>query len=301
MADTKRIPLGSVKIPADTIRQDIDPDRLDELAASIKSLGLLQPIVVKKDGSKYLLLAGLRRTLAHRLLGERHILAYILPEDTELDTVRALVENIQRADLSLLDEAHAVRRLVDEFALGIPEAARRLGKGQEWVKSRLDILRLPESIVEPLRANRLPLGVALELNKIGNPEIRDTYVGYAVDGGCTTSQAVRWRQQLEADQAAGYYPPPGAGPGAVPYTPRNIRITCGICKGDSPLKTSQIVHVCASCYVEMARWEEENTNGGAGSGADAGEDRAAEERDPSPGVGDRRYGHPQPRYPGDRE
>lgn len=299
MDELVRIPIGQVLVPQDTLRKDINQEALGDLAASIKVMGLLQPIVVKREGRNYRLIAGLRRTLACRLIGERFMLARVVPDDFEVDTVAALVENIQRADLSLTDEAQAVRRLVDEYGVGIPETARRLGKGQGWVRSRLDILKLPNSILEPLRGGQLSLGVALELNKIRDPEIRDTYVGYAVDGGCTNSQAVRWRQQLEIDLAAGYLVP-GEDLDLEPASPRQeTLIRCAVCIGEFPLKLSQIMHVCAHCYWELLRLQEDSSHGRDDRRPDPATDQPDPERTAGDGLGDRGNGHPGQRYPAD--
>ncbi len=142
-------------------RTTFDEDALQELAASIRTQGILQPLLVRPhpDGD-YELVAGERRLRAARLAGMPEV-PIVVREISDRDSLElALIENIQRDDLSPLDEAAAYQRLLDEFGHTQEEIATRVGKSRPAVANALRLLRLPESIRAELARGRLTAGHA---------------------------------------------------------------------------------------------------------------------------------------------
>lgn len=153
-------PAGQVAlIPIDAIRPnpyqpraELPDPELEDLAASIAANGLLQPVVVRKTADGYELVAGERRWRACRLLGLRQIPALIrAAEDAEL-AVLALIENLQRADLSYWDEAEGYRRLIEDFGWTQTRLAERVGKSQAAIANKLRLLRLDPRVRERIVA-----------------------------------------------------------------------------------------------------------------------------------------------------
>ena len=142
-------------------RADFDEAALNELAASIRAQGILQPLLVRPDGDGgYELVAGERRLRAARLAGLREV-PIVVREVSDRESLElALIENIQRDDLSPLEEAAAYQRLLDDFGHTQEEIAARVGKSRPAIANALRLLRLPEPIKRELARGRLTAGHA---------------------------------------------------------------------------------------------------------------------------------------------
>jgi len=145
-------------------RRHFDTEALEALAASIKAQGVVQPIVVRPIGpSRYEIVAGERRWRAAKLAGMATVPA-VIPRLDELSAMAvALVENIQRADLNVLEEAAALRRLIDECGLTHEQCAVAVGKSRVSVSNLLRLFDLPEEIQELVRESKLSFGHARAL------------------------------------------------------------------------------------------------------------------------------------------
>ncbi|MEB2283366.1 MAG: hypothetical protein B6D46_06335 [Polyangiaceae bacterium UTPRO1] len=152
-------------------RVEFEEEALAELAASIKVQGVIQPLLVRplSDGD-FELVAGERRLRAAERAGLTHVPVYMRELSDEESLELALVENLQRDDLSPLEEATAYQRLMDEFGLTQERVAQRVGKSRPTVANALRLLRLPEAIKQDIARGRLTAGHARVLVSIDNPE-----------------------------------------------------------------------------------------------------------------------------------
>lgn len=139
-------------------RQRFEEAALEELAASIRQQGLIQPVVVRRVGPGYELIAGERRWRAARRAGLAEIPAIVRDYSDEQALEAALVENIQREDISVVETARAYRRLTDEFQYTQGEVALKTGKSRVAVANTLRLLQLPESVLALLDAGELTEG-----------------------------------------------------------------------------------------------------------------------------------------------
>ena len=144
-------------------RRDFDPAQVQELADSIRSEGLMQPIVVRKAKEGYELIAGERRLRAFKLLGQPSITARILEATDASSAVLALVENLQRADLNPVDEALGFASLMRDFSLTQEAVADRLGKPRATIANSVRLLALETEIQGYLRKGQLSAGHAKAL------------------------------------------------------------------------------------------------------------------------------------------
>ena len=126
---------------------------LEELADSIRALGVLQPLTVRRREGQWELVAGERRLRAARLAGLAEVPCLSIQTDSQSSSLLALVENLQRRDLDFWEEALALRRLIDTYHVSQEEVARRLGKSQSAVANKLRLLKLPEEVLSLLRAH----------------------------------------------------------------------------------------------------------------------------------------------------
>ena len=163
-ADAVRmLPIGQIDPNRDQPRRRFDEAALNELAASIRAVGVLQPIIVSQEGERYTIIAGERRYRASRLAGLSEIPAIVRDWDSQKRLEAALIENLQRDDLNPVEEAAGVRRLMDEAGLTQEKVAERLGKSRPAVANLLRLLTLPDSVKQMLADGRLSAGHARAL------------------------------------------------------------------------------------------------------------------------------------------
>ena len=141
-------------------RTEFDEAALDELANSIRQLGLIQPITVKRSGDKYIIISGERRWRASERAGLEVLPAYIREVDDTTLHAMALVENIQREDLNAIEISLGMRRLVEECGLTQEALAERLGKKRSTVANYLRLLNLPEEIQFAIKGGLISMGHA---------------------------------------------------------------------------------------------------------------------------------------------
>jgi ParB family transcriptional regulator, chromosome partitioning protein len=149
-------------------RRHFDERHIEELAESIRSKGVLLPLIVRRDSDGYVLVAGERRWRAAQKAGLRE-LPVMVREVTDNESFEiALIENIQREDLNPVEEAEAYKRLIEEHGLTQEELAARVGKERSTVANSLRLLRLPEAIKEAIVAGQLSMGHARALLAISD-------------------------------------------------------------------------------------------------------------------------------------
>ncbi len=160
----RNLPLDQIVPGPYQPRSVFDTERLQELAESIRQQGVIQPIVVRaKDNGDFELIAGERRWRAAKLAGIEHIPAILRKVPDEIAIAMALVENIQREDLNPIEEATALRRLVDEFQMTHQEAGDAVGRSRSAVSNLLRLLELSEEVRELVDARHLEMGHARAL------------------------------------------------------------------------------------------------------------------------------------------
>ena len=145
-------------------RRDFNEEALQELADSIKELGVIQPITLRKmEDETYQIIAGERRFRASQLAGKTTIPAYILKADDEDTMEMALIENIQREDLNALEIALAYQQLIEQHNLSQEQLSKRIGKGRATIANFLRLLKLPAAIQVALKEKRIDMGHAKAL------------------------------------------------------------------------------------------------------------------------------------------
>lgn len=201
------IPLGRIRPNPQQPRRSFDEEGLAELAASIRSCGILQPLTVRRAGEGYELVAGERRLRAARIAGLREVPCLVAQVGEEDSALLALMENLQRRDLDCWEEAQAIARLISRYGLSQEEATRRLGRAQPTVANKLRLLRLPEDVRALLRENGLTERHARALLRLQDPEVQRRAAGDMVRRGMNVAQAEAYVEKLL--QSAQVTPPRG--------------------------------------------------------------------------------------------
>ncbi|NLI22673.1 MAG: ParB/RepB/Spo0J family partition protein [Clostridiales bacterium] len=167
----REIPIADIDPNLSQPRKDFNKDTLEQLADSIRQAGVLQPILVVENGTRYRIVAGERRYRAARLAGLTTIpcIARSLTEEQQLEA--ALIENLQREDLNPIEEAQAIRSLIQQCGYTQEETAKRLGKSRPAVANLLRLLTLPENVIQMVINGELSAGHARVLAGV-SPESR---------------------------------------------------------------------------------------------------------------------------------
>jgi ParB family chromosome partitioning protein len=164
------LPIEAIERCAEQPRKRFEEARLEELAASIREKGVLEPILVRRDGMKYKIVAGERRWRAAQRAGLREIPAVVREASDREAFEIALVENLQRADLNAIEEAEAYEVLLQEHSLTQEEVSKRVGKERSTVANALRLLKLPEEVRDAVRDGRLDMGHARALLGLDDAE-----------------------------------------------------------------------------------------------------------------------------------
>ena len=172
-ADVLRVSVDLIEPNPFQPRVNFDPDALQELADSIRNTGLIQPITVRKNGSKYQIISGERRYRASLLAGMDRIPAYVMEVDDKRMLEMAIVENIQRENLDPIELATSYQRLMDECALTQEQLSDRIGKKRASVANQLRLLKLPAKVQQDLKAGLLSVGHAKVLLGVEDPKLQE--------------------------------------------------------------------------------------------------------------------------------
>lgn len=184
------VPVDAIRPGALQPRGEIPPESLDELVASIRARGVLQPVLVRPRGPHYELVAGERRWRAAQRAGLDRIPALVRPVSDAEALEIALIENLQREDLNPVERARAYHRLIAEFGLTQQQVAEAVGLSQPAIANTLRLLTLPEPILHSLEEGRITEAHARVLLGVRDPSERERLWRAAVERGLSVRQLV---------------------------------------------------------------------------------------------------------------
>ncbi len=189
MAEQMELPVDQIVYNPFQPRKEIDPDELGELVESIRSHGILQPIVVRRVGNEMQLVAGERRLRASQELGLATIPARIVDFDDQQTLEAALVENIQRSDLNPIEKALSFRDYMDRFQMNHEHLAQRLGLARSTITNLVNLLDLTPEVQNALRVNQISEGHAKILKGIKDPQKQVQFYKQIVGQGLSVKAA----------------------------------------------------------------------------------------------------------------
>jgi ParB family transcriptional regulator, chromosome partitioning protein len=168
----QEVDLERISPNPDQPRKDFEIEGIAELASSIKMHGLLQPILIRPVNNDYIIVAGERRFRAAQIAGLSKIPCIVQNCSDQEMAERALIENIQRSNLSPIEEGMAYARLIREYALTQDQVSERVGKGRPTIANLLRVIQLPERVLQLIRENKLSLGHAKVLLSIKDSSLQ---------------------------------------------------------------------------------------------------------------------------------
>jgi ParB family chromosome partitioning protein len=243
-------------VASQNIRQLYDEKKMSELIESIKSVGLLNPLTVRKGNAEgvYLVLAGHRRLAACKRIGFDKIPCMVVDSRVENDLRIMIDENSIRHDVSVIEEADFITKQLRKLDIKQNEFANMIGKSESWVADRVAVTKYPTELITALKKGKVSFSVAREFAKIDNHKVMKEYLGYAMTSGCTPRMAREWVKCYNQDKD---------------YVPVNklfddniekdrsleeeILTGCHICNERFPLRSCVHVNVCPTCAKHI--WE----------------------------------------------
>lgn len=201
--ESVKLSINEIEPNHDQPRKTFEPEALSELSESIKEHGVLQPLLVRPlaDGS-YRLVAGERRYRAARMAGLTEVPVTIREMTDEEESIFALIENLQREDLNVIEEAQGIKTLIDTFGLTQEEAAKRVGKSREAVTNLLRLLKLPEEISAYVKDGKISMGHARALLSFENKDEALGVVNMIIKDGISVREVERLAKSAQKEKKA---------------------------------------------------------------------------------------------------
>ena len=232
------MPLGKLAhVNAEKIRDDEyqmrdvgDDKSFRELVASVLSVGILTPILLKQKEEIFLVVAGHRRFKAALMAGLSEVPAYIFSDGSNIGWNAAFAENLYRKDLSPIEEAAAIKDCLETGGLDITSLSAALGRSEAWVIDRLSFLDWPDDLTLAVHLGKMSISAARNLALINDTPHRSMLIGYAVDNGSTARTTAAWLQSWRAGMDVsdpGEIPQEAGTPGLPPIEPYTPCIICG--------------------------------------------------------------------------
>ncbi len=207
-ADILRVPVRSIEPNPYQPRTSFDAEQLEGLAASIKTLGLITPITLRKiSEGRYQIISGERRYRACQMAGLEEIPAYVRQTDDQGMLEMAIVENIQRENLDPIEVALSYERLMDECSLTQEQMATRLGKSRSSIANQIRLLKLPVKIQHDIKVGQISVGHAKVLLGVEDPDLQTSLCDYTIKNSLNVRQleekvkALMAKSQADARQA----------------------------------------------------------------------------------------------------
>jgi ParB family chromosome partitioning protein len=199
----EHVPITEIEVRPQ-VRRQFDDAEIAELAESIHSVGLQQPLLCRRSGGKLILIDGERRWRACSSLGWTSVPVLVLDErlDPAETLVRQLVANLQRADLAPIDRAEGIHSLMQHGSLTVEQASKRLGLSSAAVTRSLAILKLPEAIREQVAAGNIPADTAYQLSRVADVEEQAMLAKKVADNEMTRDELAKRLRKKPAAKAA---------------------------------------------------------------------------------------------------
>ena len=202
------IPIDQITPNPDQPRQNFDEEALEELAASIRELGIIQPLTLRSTGyGAYQIISGERRYRAAVLVGLTTVPAYIRTANDSEMTEMALIENIQREDLDAIEIALTLRKLIDQYQLTQERLSERIGKKRATIANFLRLLKLPAEVQLGLHSHALDMGHARALLSLDDPKLQLRLYNETIKKGLSVRQVEQRAKQMQeaadAERSAG--------------------------------------------------------------------------------------------------
>ncbi len=247
------IKLDRIDRPVRIAREIIDPEKVRELAESIREHDLLEPILLRPVNGRFEIVAGDRRYLAHKLLDLKEIKAIVREmDDSETIVIRG-IENLQRENLTPSEESKLYVILKEEGGLTINQISKKMGKTHKTVARYLWFATFPDEVRRAVDEKRVSMDVLETLREIDDPEMFKYFFDMAASNGVSTPTARLWVDDYLKTKANTFY----EGGGGVPDSTITVEVkpsfmTCDVCHGPVEIRVIRNMMVCPECRKKVS-------------------------------------------------
>lgn len=255
------VPIDRIVEPVVPMRSQMDNDKLDELARSIREHGLIQPITLRVVHDHYEIVAGHRRFKACKLAGIPVISAIIRTlNDSETDEMR-MHENLYREDVNPVDEARYIKKMIDTHQFEPTKLAEMTGKSENYLQARYDLLSFPDYLVDAVESEQISLTAATWLNKITDESVRKEYTRFGILGGITARRAEAWYRSWSAGSLPRDASEFVASEPIEILPPRELKMTCVLCMYEDNIENMGIHYAHRDCVQAATKMQEKQSVG----------------------------------------
>lgn len=246
------IQMDLIDRPVKISRELIDPEKIRELAESIREVGLILPVILRPSNGRYEMVAGDRRYLAHKILEKKEIKAIILDLDDRDTVVIRGIENLQRENLTPSEEAKLYLVLKEEGGLSPSQIAKKTGRSHATIDRYLKFARCSEEVRRAVDRKEVALRVLETLQEIDDPVAFVYHFKMAVSNGIGLTVARMWVDDYLKTKAGQYYsdeeghPPPN-----IEVVSKPAYMTCEVCLGPCEIKTVRNIVMCPECRKKL--------------------------------------------------
>ena len=247
------VPLDLIDDPHAPMRSQMDDEKLDELARSIKTHGLIQPITIRKVGERFEVVAGHRRFKACKR-ADIAVISAIVRElaDADADGMR-MHENLYREDINPVDEARYIKKMIEIHQVEPAKLAEMTGKSEAYLRARYDLLAYPDYLLQAVEQENITLSAAQWLARIDDDRVRSEYTRFAILGGITAKRAEAWYRSwtlgsLPRDATAFQETAPDS-----PVEPKKLLMPCILCRFDDDIENMGMHYAHRDCAQAAAK------------------------------------------------
>lgn len=251
MNEIKDIPVSKIQVGEHDVRMSAEDTDIDELAASIRKIGILVPLIVRSCGDQYVLISGHRRLQAAKAAGISNVPVVSRVSTAAEEVEIGFAENFFRKDLSPVELACALKDCIDNKIMTAKELADGFHRSEHWVHSMIAIAGWPGDVQEAIHEKAISVSAASNLALVNDEDYRSFLLRNAAESGATARTTAAWLQAWRAmqpqEQAITAEPVP-AGPAAIPLVPQ---APCLSCSQIFPVNQMSHVPMCGSCIMTI--------------------------------------------------
>ncbi|GAF78164.1 unnamed protein product [marine sediment metagenome] len=242
------VELKLIDEPDGRIRLEIDSDEIASLAENISEVGQIQPIKLAKKNKRFEIVAGERRYIAIKSLEWDTIKAIIADMKPEQIALERASENLQRKDLSPIEEGATYADLAEKYNMSIRKIGDKFGHAASRIKRMIDLLALQPEIQKAIHNKQITLIVGEVLAQIDEPKERKKNLNYAIDNGCTREVAEGWVGDFRRSSLPGRSIVEQGVPLEPNITTQKIYQACEVCEDPVEIQAMKMLRICPGCY-----------------------------------------------------
>jgi len=248
---SKSLPIAKIQVPETRVTSYFDKEVYEEFQRTVKTAGVIEPVVVVEVGEDYFLVDGLHRLQEAKAAGETSIQAAIVPGDEKDVFLTNLFLNVMRGKPKVSEMRHVIEVLINDYALSTAQIETKTGLSKGYIEDLVVIGKLPDTILEEFDAGTLSKGAALALTRLSGAELQ-LRVFAQVRGHNVTVGDIEEIVRLLQEERHERTPPPQHEP-----PPPVKDVHCDVCEAEHPIKWLKSILVCPDCERELQAWLDE--------------------------------------------